>query len=108
MANLSGTLTYPSTTRLPPDAVAYVTLVDVSPRQDTSGGMIARQILSNLGSAPVSFQMNYDRKKICADCSYAIQAQIVVKGKVLFRNASAYPVLTRGNPSIVNILLKPV
>ncbi|MGG6264925.1 YbaY family lipoprotein [Leptolyngbya sp. AN03gr2] len=108
VATVSGVIALPSKTRLPSDAIAYITLVDVTPRQDSSGGIIARQTLNHPTSETIAFKLDYDSAKICADCLYAIQVQIVTQGKVIYRNASAYPVITRGKPTIVNVMLKPV
>ena len=107
-AKVSGTISYHSATRLPPNAVVYISLIDVSPRQDTSSGVLARQTITDLDATPIAFEIPYDRAKICAACTYAIQAQIVVKGRVRFRNISAYLVLTRGNPTMANVMLEPV
>lgn len=108
IATVSGVIAFPSKTRLPSDAIAYITLIDVSPRQDSDQGIIARQTLKNPSSDTIAFKLDYDSAKICANCLYAIQVQIVAQGKVIYRNASAHPVITQGKPTIVNVLLKPV
>ena len=49
-----------------------------------------------------------DAAKIEAKHSYAVSARIVVDDKLRFLTDKAYPVLTRDNPSHVEMILKPV
>jgi putative lipoprotein len=105
IARVTGTLTYPRHAALPPDAVVYITLVDVSPRQDASGDIIARQTITNPGQIPIPFELKYNLARINSKYAYAIQAQITVKGKLLFRNTSPYPVITRGNPNNIDVIV---
>lgn len=97
-AKLSGTITYQSSSQLPPQSTVFVTLVDVSPREDASGEIHAKQIINHPTSGVISFELSYDPTKIFADRLYAIQVQIRADGKLLFRNLSGYPVLTQGSP----------
>lgn len=104
---VTGTLSYPPHTALPPDAVVYITLVDVSPRQDASGDIIARQTITNPGQIPILFELEYNPARINSRYVYAIQAHITVKGKLLFINTSPYPVITRGNPNNIDVIVSP-
>jgi len=106
-ASLTGTLTYRQHKALPFDAVISIRLVDVSPLQDASGDIIARQNIPNSGQLPMRFELRYNPARINSQHTYAIQAFITAQGKLLFTNTSAYPVLTRGNPSKVDIVVNP-
>lgn len=107
IARVTGTLTYPRHTALPPDAVVYITLVDVSPRQDASGDIIARQTITKPGQIPIPFEVKYNPSQINYKYNYAIQAHITVKGKLLFINTLPYPVITRGNPNTIDVIVNP-
>ena len=106
-AKVTGTLTYPRHTELPPDAVVYVSLVNVSPRQDTSAEIVARQIIKNPDQLPIPFKLEYNPEQINSNHLYAIQAHITFKGKVFLSNTSPYPVITQGNPNTVNVIVNP-
>lgn len=107
IARVTGTLTYLQRTALPPDAVVYITLMDVSPRQDASGDIIARQTITSPSQIPIPFELKYNPARINSKYTYAIQAHISVKGKLLFRNTSPYPAITHGNPNIINVIVNP-
>lgn len=103
---VSGMLTSSQNT-LPQGAIAYITLVDVSPRQDVERSIIARQTITDLRQLPISFELEYSPEKIRTDHLYAIQVQVTTEGRPVLRNSSAYPVITQGNPSVVEIRLEP-
>jgi len=108
VAKVSGTLTYQQTTALPPDTVVYVSIVDVSPLEDNSGDMIARQTIAHPRQGPIAFEVEYDPARISSNHLYALQIQITAGNRILFRNTSAYPVITKGNPSSVQVSVDPV
>jgi uncharacterized lipoprotein YbaY len=90
---------------LPEGAIAYITLLDVSPRQDVESSIIARQTISDPEHFPISFELPYNPDRIHPDHLYAIQVQFTSEGRVVLRNRSAYPVITQGNPSVVEVLV---
>ncbi len=105
-AKVTGTLSYPQlSAALVKEAIMYITLVDVSPRQDSSGSIIARVAINSLNQSPQSFELRYNPAQIDRRYLYAIQARIAHRGKVIFTNTSPYPVITRGNPHKVDIVL---
>ena len=106
--NVSGTLTSAENIALPEGAIAYITLIDASPRQDVEASIIARQTIPDPDQLPVSFELQYSPDQIYADHLYAIQAQITTEGRVILSNRSAYPVITQGNPSIVEVVINLV
>jgi uncharacterized lipoprotein YbaY len=105
---VSGTVAYRSRMALPPNAVLTVRLVDVS-RADAPSVTIAEQRIETAGKqVPFSFDMAYDRSKIVERNRYSIQAEIRDGGRLLFITDTNYPVITMGNPRVVDIEVVPV
>jgi putative lipoprotein len=106
-ANLvTGTVGYRERIMLPPSAVVKVQLVDVS-RADAPAMVIGEQSFDIGGKgAPYQFMIAYDPAKIEANHTYAVQARIEVGGKLRFISDQRYPVITRGAPTKVDILVK--
>ena len=104
---MSGTVTYPQGSVLPPDAIVYIDLMDVSPMEDSSGDMIARKTVPNPSQGSIPFELEYNPAQISSNHTYAILVQIAANHQVLFRNTSAYPVITRGNPNTVAVIVFP-
>jgi len=102
---VSGVLIATPDVALPEGAIAYITLLDVSPRQDVETNIIARQTITDLNQLPISFELSYNPDQIHPDHLYAIQAQVTIEGRVVLRNRSAYPVITQGSPSMVKVLV---
>lgn len=105
---VSGTVTYRSRMALPPNAVLTVRLVDVS-RADAPSVTIAEQRLDTAGrQVPFNWDMAYDRSKIVERNRYSIQAEIRDGGRLLFITDTNYPVITQGNPRVVDVEVVPV
>ncbi|WP_009631226.1 YbaY family lipoprotein [Synechocystis sp. PCC 7509] len=108
LAKVTGTLSYPRfSPALGSEATIYITLVDVSPRQDSSGDIIVRLTIVKPTPSPIYFELKYNPAQIDRQHTYAIQARITERGKVIFTNNSPYPVITGGNPHKVDIVLTP-
>lgn len=104
-AAVSGTVTYRERIALTPGARLVVELRDVS-LQDVAAPLIARQTIENPGQAPITFKVEYSRDDIDPRNTYAIQAEIIeADGRLAFTNDTAYDVITRGNPTKVDMLL---
>ena len=104
-ASVSGTVTYRERIALTPGARLVVELRDVS-LQDAAAPLIARQTIENPGQVPIAFKVEYSRSDINSRNTYAIQAEIIESdGRLAFINDTAYDVITRGNPSKVDMLL---
>ena len=104
-AAVSGTVTYRERIALTPGARLVVELRDVS-LQDTAAPLIAGQTIENPGQVPIAFRVAYSRADISSRNTYAIQARIIESdGRLAFINDTAYDVITRGNPSTVDMLL---
>ena len=106
-ATVSGTVYYHQRIALPPDASVEVKLVDIS-KQDVPATTIAEQRITNPGQVPVPFELHYDPAKIDSRMTYAVQARIEQGGKLLFISTSVFPVITRGNPTHVEVKVDPV
>ena len=104
-ASVSGTVTYRERIALTAGAQLVVELRDVS-LADTAAPLIARQTIENPGQVPIAFRVAYSRADINSRNTYAIQARIIESdGRLAFINDTAYDVITRGNPSTVDMLL---
>ena len=107
-ANLiSGTVVYLQKMALPPNAVIEVKLQDVSQANLSPKTLAEEKITLGERQLPVLFELKYDPSKIDARHSYALAADVLVDGQVRFTNEKSYPVLTRGHPSHVDVILRP-
>lgn len=105
---VSGTVSYLVRMALPPDAVIDVQVQDVS-RADAPASVIAEdQIKLGERQVPVPFELKIDPARIDPQHTYAVSAKIMVDGQMRFRNDQSYRVLTQGNPSHVEIMVKQV
>ncbi|CAM3453491.1 YbaY family lipoprotein [Thalassospira profundimaris] len=106
--SVTGSVSYRERIALSPDnTFLVVRLLDVS-RADAPSVEIAslRQPVAN---PPMVFILPYDLDDIEPKHSYAVEAKIVnANGDLLFRNDQSYPVLTRGAPSDVDIVVRQV
>ena len=104
-AIISGTIAYRERMALPPGSEAIVQLLDTS-RADAPAIVIAEQRLIITGQVPVSYQVDYDAVNINPRNSYTVSARIVNGGKLLFVSDTGIPVITRGSPGHVDLVLK--
>ena len=87
---IEGTINYDDDTPLPEDARLTVQLRRISP-QDASGVLIAEQIITNPGQAPVKFRIDYDPSGITKTNDYAVSAIIYdANDQPLFNRSAAY------------------
>ncbi|UYZ59451.1 YbaY family lipoprotein [Hymenobacter latericus] len=104
--SVTGTVAYRERIALPPNAVLRVQLQDVS-RQDAPAVEVASATVESRGrQVPLPFVLRYDTARIDPTNTYAVQARIEVDGRLMFTNDSAYPVITRGNPKQVQMMLR--
>ncbi|MGB3296453.1 MAG: YbaY family lipoprotein [Phormidesmis sp.] len=101
---VSGRLHYPENFALPSDAIATVTLTDVSALEDSSATMLVRQVIHPPHQQlSVPFALTVDATDIDERHLYTIQARVASAGRVILTNASTYPVITLGNPTTVEV-----
>jgi uncharacterized lipoprotein YbaY len=104
-AAIGGTITYLQRIALPKDAVVVVSLLDLS--RSPAAARIAENRFPAQGQVPIRFELPYDSTRVDTGHSYGVQAQILVDGALWFVNDRPAPVLTRGNPTTVQITLRP-
>lgn len=108
-AAVTGTVSYRERIALPPSAVVKVQLLDVSFADVAATVLDSLTLRPTAGKqVPYDFLLRYDPAQINARNTYAVQARILVDGKLLFTTTEVYPVITRGNPLDVNIMLQQV
>ncbi len=104
-ASVSGSVTFRERLALTPGARLEVQLRDTS-YQDAAAELIAEQVIENPGQIPIEFNIEYNRDDVDDRNTYSIQARIVeADGRLAFINDTVYDVITRGNPSKVDMLL---
>lgn len=91
---------------LPPDAALEVRLLDVSRADAPSTDIAVRRL--EVTALPIALELPYDPVMIDGRMSYVVAARILSGERVLFRTTTAYPVLTRGAPEAVAIVLEPM
>ncbi len=107
-ATVSGTISYRERIALSPDALIKVRLVDVS-RADAPALLLGEQVFEAGGQqVPFRFEIPYDPTAIDERMSYAVQARIEQDGRLIFISDQHYAVITRGAPTHVDMMLKPV
>jgi putative lipoprotein len=89
---LSGIVTYRERIALPPSAVIEVKLVDVS-RVDALSRTIAETSVKTSSQVPIPFRLTFQTDEIEPRRRYALQARIVVDGKLWFATTTHHPVL---------------
>lgn len=89
-----GTVSYRERIALPPHAILEVSLIDVS-MVDAPTGIIAVTRIRTRRRMPIPYRLRFDDKHVRRGRSYALEARILVDGKLWFITARRQPV-TRG------------
>jgi uncharacterized lipoprotein YbaY/heat shock protein HslJ len=93
---------------IPEGAVVSIRLDDVS-RADAPANTIAEQQLNNITAFPFSFSITYDPALIDPRMTYALNIRITDSGgKLIYINTQVYQVITRDNPSVLNVKVDSV
>ncbi|ABV94880.1 conserved hypothetical protein [Dinoroseobacter shibae DFL 12 = DSM 16493] len=103
-ATLEVTVGYRERIALPPGAQLEVELLDTS-LMDVAATRIASQRVVMTG-VPMSLSLPYDPAVIDPRMTYTVSARLFSGREVIFRSTQAYPVLTRGAGSEVEITLE--
>lgn len=82
---ITGDISYRERIALPDNAVATVSLVDVS-LADAPAQTLNEDVIDPAGQVPIGFILNFDSDDIVAGHSYAISARIEVEGELWFIN----------------------
>lgn len=104
---ISGTVAYRERIALPPNTVAVVRLLDVS-RADAPAKVIVQKRITMKGQVPVPFSLTYPLGAIKDSSTYAVDAQLLINGKLRWTSTDRYAVITQGNPRQVAIIVHPV
>ena len=79
-------------------------------RLDRDGNIeavLASDSLAKPSSMPLEFWLPYQPGLIESRQAYAMDAKVVAAGRILFTSQQPVPVLTRGNPTNVEIVVTP-
>jgi len=106
-ASVRGEATYLERIAVPPGAQLEVRLLDVS-RADAPSETIGGVTLSSIGQPPYPFEIAYRPDQIVSSHQYVVQARLMHDGRLLFITDQAYPVITRGYPTEMQLVLKRV
>jgi putative lipoprotein len=105
---VTGTVSYMVRMALPPTAVIEVKLQDVSLADASAKVPAEEKITLGERQLPVPFTLTFDPAKIEQNHIYSVSARITVAGSLRFITDQSYPVITRGNPKRVELILKSV
>ena len=106
-ATVRGEATYRERIAVPPGTQLEVLLLDVS-RADAPSQTISGVTLSDIGQPPYPFEIAYRPDQIVSSHQYVVRARLMHEGRLLFTTDQAYPVITRGHPNEVQLMLKRV
>lgn len=107
LKQLTGTLNYRERIRMAPDSKVEVSLLDVT-RADAKSIVMATTVISEPGNPPVPFILEYDPQAIDTSRSYHVRAKLKRGERLQMTTDQAYPVLTRGGGSEVELMLVSV
>lgn len=107
-ATLSGTVTYRQRIALPPEAIVTVRLEDTSLADAPAVPVVVHSFNAEGRQVPLPFEVAFDPASIKDGNTYSLRASIEIDGELRWTSTTAYHVLTRGNPSQVDIVVDPV
>ena len=103
-ASVNGTVSYRERMTLPPGAVVDVRLEDVS-LADAPVPVIAEREIRAGSGVPIPFQLECDPGSIDERHAYSVRATIRRGDAALFVTDRSHPVITRGHPTHVDLVL---
>jgi putative lipoprotein len=105
-ATITGTVAYRERIALPPDAIVQVRLDDVS-QPEGAPKRVAETTVPTAGKqVPIPFELSYKPADIVPNRRYVVRAKITAGDKILFSTKTPYPVITRGAPTSLEILVQ--
>lgn len=96
---LAGTVSYGASIDLPPYAILQVSIIDLALEPPANIFVITQVRTRN--RMPIPYRLTFDRTRIRADHTYALQARILVDGKVWFASLKNHPIQGPVQPDIV-------
>ena len=107
-AKVTGTVTYRERIALPANAQVQVSLQDIS-RADAPAVVLGEQTITTAGAqVPIPFEIAYDPAAIDQRMTYSVRARITVHGQLMFTSTTSTLVITRGNPTHVEVVVQRV
>jgi len=106
LPNISGSIMLEGGGALPPTALLAVRLIDLS-RQDPTR-IVVEQLVSKPDAFPYRFRLYYTQSVIDYTGDYGIEVRITDAGRPVWAQAQPTPVLTKGRPEVVDIVLQRV
>ncbi|WP_168199289.1 YbaY family lipoprotein [Pseudorhodobacter turbinis] len=101
---VTGTATFRERIMPPADARLVVVLSDVS-RAGAPTVELGRAEINNAGGPPYAFEVEYDASEIKQNHSYAVRATLWAGEQMMFTTDTVAPVITRGEPDEVNLVM---
>lgn len=105
---VTGVITCRQPILLPFNATIAIRLQDVSLADAEAIDLATESFITAGQQVPIPFGLDYDPAKINSQHTYALQVRIMVDDQLRFLNMMAYPVITRGHPTTVEIVVDPV
>lgn len=99
-----GTVTYYDRIALPPNAALDVSIVDAA-EPDPEKAVLCQQHITRRLRRPAPFSMWFDRSKVNPAHTYLLSARIKVGKETWFDLPQPVPVITQGNPQVLDLLL---
>jgi uncharacterized lipoprotein YbaY len=104
LPSINGNISLDGASSVPDTAILAVRLVDLG-RSDTSR-VVVEQLVSKPGAFPQKFRLYYNQPSIDLDRDYGIEALVTENGRPVWRQAQPAPVLTKGRPQVVELVLQ--
>jgi len=103
-----GTVGFIQPAEIPSGSTLIVQLQDTS-LADAPAKVLGETMITDFSVIPILFSIRYDPTAIDTRFTYSISARIMDEaGDLILINTSAYSVITRGNPSVVEVIVEPV
>lgn len=104
---LSGTVIYLTNAKLPATATIEIRLVELN-RDGRVDRVITSETFPRPAAMPFEFWLPYQPGLISQRQSYGLDAKILDGSRTLFASTYPVPVLTRGHPKQVELVVAPV
>jgi putative lipoprotein len=106
---VTGTVSYRERIALPPGSLVIVTLEDTS-KADAKATLLGEaRITIGRKQVPITFAIDVEAGRIEPRHRYAVRARILdPQGSLRWTSTQAYPVITGGNPTSVDVLVEAV
>ena len=103
-----GTVGFMQPLEIPSGSTLTVQLQDTS-LQDVAAKVLGETVITDFTVIPIPFSVSYDPTAIDMRFTYSISARITDgAGNLIFINATAFNVITNGNPSVVEVIVEPI